>query len=410
MTSPPAEPDLMPLQPWFTSLNELLIAHQHLWKRNPFQGPEQYAAALTDSQIQTLETLRTDQAEKLQADDRLLFDYLGDAFPFAKAIKQLLDILPPAPTDSEVQAPLQEKYLTHVPGRKQEQIRYFAQMLSPIQQPMLDWCAGKAHLGRSLHRLCGHPVTALEFDPELVRQGQQLAAGMPIKWFCTDVMTPLPDGCLQPDQHSIALHACGDLHHRFLQVSATHRLERVSLAPCCYPKTQHTTYRPLSNLAQQHGMMLSREDLKLAVRAPVTLSSAENNRRKHMQAWRLGFDLLQREVRDCADYLPVPSLPTSVLTQPFSEFCAALAATKNLPLPTGIDFDFYEEAGLARYEQVTRLDLVSSLFRRALELWLVLDLAMYLQENGYAVTVQQFCPATITPRNLCIDARRKGEA
>lgn len=395
----------MSLQQWFTALNDLLISHQPLWQINPFQSPEQYTALLREAQLHAIEKLSPAEAEILQADDGLSLDYFGDAFPFAKTLKQLIDRLPDATPNNAVQKPLQEKYLTHVPGRKQTQIRYFADALLPLQQPMLEWCAGKAHLGRSLHRLSGYPVSALEFDPALVEQGRSLATNLPIRFFCTDVMVPLPAGCLNAEQHAIALHACGDLHHRFLQVSATHRLQRVSLAPCCYPKTQYATYRPLSKQAQQQGVTLTREDLKVAVRAPITLSHAENNRRKKMQAWRLGFDILQRDILDSTEYLPTPSLPSSILQQPFGEFCNTLASIKNITLPTDIDFEHYEKTGIERYEQVSRLELVCSLFRRALELWLVLDLAMYMEESGYQVTLRQFCPANVTPRNLLIDAR-----
>ncbi|GAM69239.1 SAM-dependent methyltransferases [Vibrio sp. JCM 19236] len=38
-----------------------------------------------------------------------------------------------------------------------------------------------------------------------------------------------------------------------------------------------------------------------------------------------------------------------------------------------------------------RLGLVQQLFQRPLELWLVLDKALYLQEQGYQVELSQFC-------------------
>jgi hypothetical protein len=52
--------------------------------------------------------------------------------------------------------------------------------------------------------------------------------------------------------------------------------------------------------------------------------------------------------------------------------------------------------------------LVRGLFRRPLELWLVLDRALYLEENGYAVQVGEFCDSQLTPRNLMVLAQRCG--
>jgi len=46
------------------------------------------------------------------------------------------------------------------------------------------------------------------------------------------------------------------------------------------------------------------------------------------------------------------------------------------------------------------------LFRRPLELWLVLDQALFLQEQGYSVKLATFCPASLTPRNLLLTAEK----
>jgi hypothetical protein len=67
-------------------------------------------------------------------------------------------------------------------------------------------------------------------------------------------------------------------------------------------------------------------------------------------------------------------------------------------------FDAWLEAGAARLERVRRYELVRHLFRRPLELWLVLDYAIFLEEQGYQVRLGQFCARSLTPRNLMIDA------
>jgi hypothetical protein len=46
------------------------------------------------------------------------------------------------------------------------------------------------------------------------------------------------------------------------------------------------------------------------------------------------------------------------------------------------------------------------LFRRPLELWLVLDRALYLQERGYEVKLGTFCAPTLTPRNVLLVAEK----
>ena len=56
--------------------------------------------------------------------------------------------------------------------------------------------------------------------------------------------------------------------------------------------------------------------------------------------------------------------------------------------------------------QVRNLELVRSLFRRPLEFWLLLDRALYLEEQGYQVRLGRFCEPALTPRNLLLLAER----
>ena len=52
------------------------------------------------------------------------------------------------------------------------------------------------------------------------------------------------------------------------------------------------------------------------------------------------------------------------------------------------------------------LELLRGLFRRPLELWLVLDRALYLEEQGFQVTLGTFCATQLSPRNLLLLAER----
>jgi len=83
-----------------------------------------------------------------------------------------------------------------------------------------------------------------------------------------------------------------------------------------------------------------------------------------------------------------------------------VAARKGLALPAAIDFDAWERLGQRRFAEVTALDLPRQRFRRLLELWLVLDRALFLQEAGYAASIGTFCARDVSPRNLLLQARR----
>ena len=45
-------------------------------------------------------------------------------------------------------------------------------------------------------------------------------------------------------------------------------------------------------------------------------------------------------------------------------------------------------------------------YQRPLEQWLLLDQCMYLEEQGYAVQLRQFCETSVSPRNLLVLGER----
>ena len=96
----------------------------------------------------------------------------------------------------------------------------------------------------------------------------------------------------------------------------------------------------------------------------------------------------------------------TLLTGGFERYCRVQAERKGITLPAGCDFGAWERRGSQRFTEVTALDLARHAFRRLLELWLVLDRAMYLAERAYDVSVGTFCSRALSPRNLLLLARR----
>jgi hypothetical protein len=294
-----------------------------------------------------------------------------------------------------------------IPGRKWQQINAFIGAVPAVELPLLEWCAGKAHLSRCWARLCGQRADALEWNAALVADGIRLAQReqLPVALHRVDVLSAGARQFMAREQHVVALHACGQLHVQLLHCCAQLRPRALALAPCCYHLIAQRQYTPLAQIAQSDDLLLLKEDLRTAVQDSVTSPARVQRQRRQLQAWRLGFDLLQREVRGVDEYVPTPSLPAGSLKQGFAAFCHQLAQRKQIELPARVDYDRFERAGAQRFDEVAALDLVRVLFRRPLELWLVLDRALYLQECGYTAAVGVFCERSLTPRNLLISAR-----
>ena len=100
-------------------------------------------------------------------------------------------------------------------------------------------------------------------------------------------------------------------------------------------------------------------------------------------------------------------MPKQWFSGDFLDFALWAATQHGVTLPSDNDGSTYLLKAEQALLQQRRLELVQHLFRRPLELWLVLDRAIFLQEQGYQVQLRQLCDTQITPRNLLISAWRQ---
>ncbi|MBC3483936.1 methyltransferase [Pseudomonas sp. SWRI77] len=395
-------PPSIPHSDRFQALDQFLTEHQHLWKPRPFT-----ALRLDWEAEHPALSAHLRQCSLSDAEAERVTQGVPAPFPqLAQQAQQLctLDALPDAGLPAAA-----HRLDVGVPGRKWQQIEAFTRRLAfnaPTRH-WLDWCSGKGHLGRRLLQP-GQHLTCLEYDAELVTAGQALSDHhhLPAHHIHQDVMAADSAGHLNSDKTVVALHACGDLHVRLLHLASEQGCRQMAVAPCCYNRIQAQQYQALSTAAQASSLHLSLDDLGLPLSETVTAGARVRRQRDTSMARRLGFDLLQRQQRQCDDYLPTPSLPVAWLDKPFEAYCRGLAELKHVPLSGTPDWAALEAAGWQRLAEVRNLERVRNLFRRPLELWLVLDRALFLEEQGYAVRLGLFCDYPLTPRNILILAER----
>ncbi|KRP72177.1 SAM-dependent methyltransferase [Pseudomonas paralactis] len=383
------------------ALDAFLIEHQGLWRPRPFT---QLQLPWETEHPELSQWLRRRSLADAEASHNHPHNLPAPApFPQLAAHALRLGAVDKLPTHTL--EPARHRLNVDVPGRKWQQIEAFGAALTFAQTPAhwLDWCAGKGHLGRRLLQP-GQRLTCLEYDPALIASGQALSDhhGLPAAHCLQDVMA---DVAIAPEHTPVALHACGDLHVRLLQLASAAGCKQMALAPCCYNRINAERYQALSSAGRASLLTLSIDDLGLPLSETVTAGNRVRQQRDTSMARRLGFDRLQRQLRGCNDYLPTPSLPASWLDKSFADYCRELANLKNLS--TGEqDWPALEAHGWQRLAEVRNLELVRGLFRRPLEIWLVLDRALFLTEQGYNVEVGSFCEPALTPRNLMVLAQR----
>ncbi|MCK9985160.1 MAG: hypothetical protein AzoDbin1_01632 [Azoarcus sp.] len=382
-------------------LQSELHAHEAFWRPSPFQVRRpawcETQPALADA------VLGLDEAtlERFIVDPDACRAWLAPHLPVVEALEALCTVRQLAPRDLPPRDPRADLF---IPGRKLAQIDAFAAHGPAAGAPVLEWCAGKGHLGRRLALLDRVPVRLLEIDSALCRAAERLAEGSGVEQrvTCGDAL----DEGARRHVHGhavVALHACGELHRTLVRHAAHDHAHSYRIAPCCYHLGAGDRYRSLSRAAT---LALDERALRLAVTETVTAPRNVRARLARDQAWKLGFIALRNEIEGEAvrSFKPVPA---SWLSLDFAGYCRALAAREGLRLPAASDWEHWLAVGERRRAEVRRLEVIRHAFRRALEVWLVMDLALGLEEAGFDVQAGTFCARSLTPRNLLLLARRQ---
>ena len=306
---------------------------------------------------------------------------------------------------------LSDKEISHfsagIKGRKWSQITAFVAQIKQDSCEVLEWCAGKGHLGRLISKAHSRQVVSLEWQQSLCDEGTTFAKKwhLPQEFICADAFSP-QESKLRRDQQAVALHACGDLHVRLLRLASQANTRSIVISPCCYHLIQAEQYQGMSEVVLESELVLSPHDLQVPLQHS-TIANAKQVEYRHKEiVWRLGFDSLQRKVNRSRRYLPIPSIKQSQLNEGFEAFCYWAAEKKSVKLPADLDAGFYLELGVQRQRLTRRIDLVAHLFRDILEHWLLLDRVCFLEEQGYSVKLTRFCSEAITPRNALILAEK----
>ena len=394
----------------FEALTAFLIAHREVWTPRPFvEQPVSWEAShpavgawLRRRTLDELEALEADIHSPLEGAPVELERWRAQSRALSSL--SLLDL---APVDALSQPALRFR----VPQRKWRQIEAFAAAVDDAcgghRGRIVDWCAGKGHLGRALSVAHGVTTTVVERREDLFASGQKLArrAGASCDFVAADALAPETVSVLEGCGLAVSMHACGALTDSLLRGVCQHRVPVSVSALCCYHFLgREETYTPLSARGQRSGLALTPTLLRLPIFDEVVARPRERLARRREMAFRAGLSLLMKEITGVDRYYSPGNLSPALLKGSFVDFCQRLLARDGVRSPTGVSIAAFEAPGQAYAIRARLLGMARAVFRRPLELWLVLDRALFLQESGRRVALSRFCIREVTPRNLLLSS------
>ncbi len=158
----------------------------------------------------------------------------------------------------------------------------------------------------------------------------------------------------------------------------------------------------MSKLARSQELSLSRQHLRFSTSFETVASELDRKLRRKEMAYRLGLDLLLQEIHKERKYRSFPSVPKKWIMGDFEGFVHLMAEHHSLQLPFSWNPGVYEEAGREKAFIARALSMVRAPFRRAIEVWLNMDRALWVLEQNRRVRLGIFCSTEISPRNVLI--------
>lgn len=404
---------MIPRQETFHALTHLLSTYRTIWSESPFVLDELSWEIHFPNLHQALIDLSEERLASLTEESNLL-NFLGDYLPELQAVEKLQF----SGEGRRWRTP--RKGLYGLPGRKRKQTEGFVSHLLPFveqipeERKVVDWCSGRGLLARQVSFAWNAPVVCLEKETSLCDSGRravqnldpQLAHRMTFR--TQDVLSPMEPAIFEASHLHTALHACGDLHLTMLRRTVENGVPVVACSPCCFHLIEAHKYPPLSEAGRCSELGLTRQELRLATAETCTAGSCERTLRHRELLWRIAFDLRLREVTGIDAYTATPSVKKSVLKKDFATFARTLMKSKGWDYPEFFPHsDGLWKRAEARFARVRRLEKARLGFRKALEYWLLLDRALFLEEHGYESHLRQFCSKEVSGRNTLIVGVRK---
>lgn len=301
--------------------------------------------------------------------------------------------------------------------RKRVQVDAFARVILPLAARagrVVDVGSGHGHLTREIAERIARPVVGLERDDGLAERARELsavAAGAAAPSFTvTDV---LADGLAVADGDClIGLHACGDLGDAMVE-SVARADASIALVGCCLQKRRATVRRALCGEGAGDGRADESGPLDLP-RALLGLSNL-TARDDGVEATR-SENLAGRERRLALHRLlssngvelrlgaEIEGLNRRAAQRDLASLVARAFAQRGLPAPPREAIDDAARWAHRQHAHTRRLSLPRMLLARALEVFVLLDRARYLEERGFDVTVATLFPASVSARNLVLIA------
>ncbi len=325
----------------------------------------------------------------------------------------LLDEFPKIPEDRFT-------WLFMIP-KKQHEIKRLAPHIDSLYRShgikeVVDIGGGIGLLAQTLNNYYGHRVSSIDMNGDFQSTGKKRheknakdSANMVVYRHLRAEAEGAFRDLLGEKVMPVGLHTCGRLALDIIRVGAQKRVPVMVNFGCCYHTLDESDgLQNISDFAQKNEpLRMNKFALTLSCRAHRKMDEKDYDLKLKVKLYRYAFHILIHDYYGITRMVTLGNSHPSLYNKSFAEYALEQLERISLnPRHTFQEFnEFFNNIKLqGLLNKMMTAGLIRNALGRPLELYLLLDRAIYLEEQGYRVRLQEFFNEEISPRNLGLTA------
>jgi hypothetical protein len=413
----------MNLTDHFQKTRDFLERYRPFWYDEILNFYPQTLDAYPQPWIKTLDSLSSQELWELDSKTNYSFLKNTPVFDFIQEAEELSSFLPVI----NPKTPLSPENLRGMREKKAHEISLLVPYLGELSKShsfshIVDLGGGIGHLSRIISNKLSIPCICLDHDKTLAEKGKTLSQNERVTFIAKGLGNPIIPSkdfdilSLEESKEvfceeslTVGLHSCGPLSLRLMEEAKIRGNSFVNF-PCCYLKLDPKSDVNLSLKAQERPLKFSTIGLTLASRSHSKFSFEDFLLKELIKKIRYTFHLLIYEKLNISEFIGAGNYPLKKYQLGFSTYAKLKLdelGIKHSLSEKELDDFFEEKKDLVRY--MFLCNILRWQTGRVLELHILLDRALYLEENGFNVELFELFNQDISPRNIGIFGKKKGE-
>lgn len=387
--------------------NEIMLMHPH-----PLEGYP----------LEWIEELRCFQDKKdiIRLEKKEVFDYIKipSLIEFYRQIEELEKLpnlvdYPPLPEERNI-------WLYIIP-KKQHEIKRLAPHINYLYQNqkiknVLDIGGGIGLLAQILNNQYRLNVTSVDMNAQFQHTGNErnkFNAKDPLNRVQYKNMLIKDEGefvtLLNHESMPIGLHTCGKLSLDFIRLASNKKVPAMVNFGCCYHTLGNgADNQHLSHFARENkAYWMNKFALTLSCRAHKKMDEKDYDLKIKVKFFRYAFHILLHDLYGIKDLVSLGNSSPKLYDGAFATY--ALEQFRRIEIKPRhteeeLNLFFADPALTLQIEKMLAAGLIRNAMGRIMEIYLLLDRAIFLEEQGYEVKVETFFTEELSPRNIGITA------